>query len=125
MDGASEILDYLVSIIGNTVSYTRIFALNLVHGILSQIFFMLPGFIIIAEYEHHHEVTQVGLIALIIQCVVVVGLETLIVFLQSLRLHWVEWFSKMGYHGDGTIFKPFRARRIISKSKSTDLSTTS
>ncbi|MFX1513276.1 MAG: V-type ATP synthase subunit I [Promethearchaeota archaeon] len=116
LDGASEILDYLVSLIGNTVSYTRIFALNLVHGILSQIFFLLPAFVVIATYKAHGETTQVGLLALIIQCVVVVGLETLIVFLQTLRLHWVEWFSKLGYHGSGTQFTPFRSRRLISRS---------
>ncbi|MFX0116166.1 MAG: V-type ATP synthase subunit I, partial [Candidatus Hodarchaeota archaeon] len=37
LDGISEVIDYTLSLLGNTVSYARIFALFLVHGILSTL----------------------------------------------------------------------------------------
>jgi vacuolar-type H+-ATPase subunit I/STV1 len=41
-------------------------------------------------------------------------LETAFVFMQSLRLHWVEWFMKF-YGGSGTAFKPYGAERTHTK----------
>jgi V/A-type H+-transporting ATPase subunit I len=42
---------------------------------------------------------------LIIGNIGVMGLEGLLVFIQSLRLHLYEFFSKF-YTGEGTVFKP-------------------
>ena len=41
-------------------------------------------------------------------------LETAFVFMQSLRLHWVEWFLKF-YSGSGTAFKPYGADRVYTR----------
>lgn len=41
-------------------------------------------------------------------------LEGAFVFLQDLRLHWVEWFLKF-YAGSGTAFKPFGLERKHTK----------
>jgi vacuolar-type H+-ATPase subunit I/STV1 len=40
----------------------------------------------------------------------IIALEGIITFAHSLRLHWVEWFSKF-YKGDGTPFEGFMIRR--------------
>jgi len=37
----------------------------------------------------------------------VLTLEGLIVFVQTLRLHWVEWFGKF-YEGTGHSFAPYQ-----------------
>jgi len=46
--------------------------------------------------------------------VLILILETAFVFMQSLRLHWVEWFLKF-YAGSGTAFKPYGIVRSYTK----------
>jgi V/A-type H+-transporting ATPase subunit I len=45
--------------------------------------------------------------------VMILVLESAFVFLQSLRLHWVEWFLKF-YSGSGVAFKPFGIQRTYT-----------
>jgi V/A-type H+-transporting ATPase subunit I len=117
IEGISEVLDYTISLLGNTVSYARIFALFLVHGILSQLPVMLQdkfGLVLweVATYHTHEgDTVSVGFLGLLLGTLVILTFETLISFLQTLRLHWVEWFSKVGYQGKGTLFQPFKAKR--------------
>jgi vacuolar-type H+-ATPase subunit I/STV1 len=114
--------------VSHTVSYARIFALNTVHVILSGVFFnLIPGIIdipfsaftifgivIIPEFFMHdgHAVApHLPLVGAIVGTIVVGMLEGLLAFMHTLRLHYVEWFSKF-YHGDGIPFKPFVTKRI-------------
>ncbi|WP_455286350.1 V-type ATPase 116kDa subunit family protein, partial [[Eubacterium] cellulosolvens] len=46
--------------------------------------------------------------------VMILILEAAFVFLQSLRLHWVEWFLKF-YSGSGVAFKPFGMERTYTR----------
>ncbi|MFW9917025.1 MAG: V-type ATP synthase subunit I [Candidatus Thorarchaeota archaeon] len=117
IEAISEVLDYAISLLGNTVSYARIFALFLVHGILSQLPVIMQdnfGLVVweVATYHTHEgETVSVGFLGLVLGTVLILTFETLISFLQTLRLHWVEWFSKAGYQGRGTPFRPFKAKR--------------
>ncbi|MFW9928322.1 MAG: V-type ATP synthase subunit I [Candidatus Thorarchaeota archaeon] len=131
MDGMSEAIDFLLTLLSNSVSYARLFAVFIVHGILARLFVALFG---IEEIVFHHgEVTSVigGLIpllesvphiidvfvdlpliiSLLLGAAVIMSLELLITSIQAIRLHWVEWFSKMHYHGSGRQFKPFKSER--------------
>ncbi|MEE8182062.1 MAG: V-type ATPase 116kDa subunit family protein, partial [Candidatus Thorarchaeota archaeon] len=128
VDGLVEFMEYSLGMVSHTVSYARIFALNTVHVILSGVFFnLLPGIIdipfpalsifgivIIPEFFMHdgHSVApHLPLLGAIVGTVIVGMLEGLLAFMHTLRLHYVEWFSKF-YHGDGIPFKPFVTKRI-------------
>jgi len=90
--GVMESLEQLISSFSHTVSYLRILALNMIHGIFSKMF--LPA-------------DPLGFIAFIFGTVfVILGFEQLLVFLHTLRLHWVEWFTKF-YQGTGMKYQPF------------------
>lgn len=90
--GLNEAVENLLVSFSHSVSYVRILALKLVSSIFSSL--LLPvgliGFIPFAF----------GTFALILI------FETLLVFLHTLRLHWIEWFSKF-YQGTGHPFRPF------------------
>jgi len=130
MDGAVHFMESALSMISHTVSYARIFALNTVHVILSGVFFgfttgllmiyfppiSIGGLVIIPEtFNHHGEIILPGmsLIGAAIGSFLVGILEGLLAFMHTLRLHFVEWFSKF-YHAGGTPFAPFEAKRMFT-----------
>ncbi|TFG99641.1 hypothetical protein E4H12_02040 [Candidatus Thorarchaeota archaeon] len=139
MDGIVLFLEYAIGMISHTVSYARIFALNTVHIILSGVFFtLLPAVIYIPFPELTifgvelipHEVhtldplapsgAHLPLLGAIIGTFIVGILEGLLGFMHTLRLHFVEWFSKF-YHAGGVEFMPFRAKRIHTSRIKTDV----
>ncbi|MBD3190566.1 MAG: hypothetical protein GF308_07970 [Candidatus Heimdallarchaeota archaeon] len=106
LDGIAELLELVLSTFSNTISYARIFAMNAVHGALSQIF-------LFTMFTDGFGVINI-LSAIILGSLVIVPLEGLFSFLQTLRLHWVEFFAKMHYQGTGTEFKPITVERRYS-----------
>ncbi len=127
MDGVVYFLEYIIGMISHTVSYARIFALNTVHIILSSVFISLPAIFVIYFPEFSlfgleiipHEVTTLHytgppympLLGAFIGTLIVGVLEGLLGFMHTLRLHFVEWFSKF-YHAGGVEFQPFRVKRL-------------
>lgn len=97
MEGFSFTFEAFVSSLGNTVSYGRIMALLLSHAMMSSMFITLT------------EGQGIGLqlVAIIAGTFLVMVLEGLIIFVHTVRLHWVEWFSKF-YKGEGVGYKPFK-----------------
>jgi V/A-type H+-transporting ATPase subunit I len=134
MEGAALFMEYGIGTISHTVSYARIFALNIVHIILSSVFISLPAIIeipfphveifgveLIPEYVWHEEqlvTPYLPLLGAIVGTMIVGVLEGLLAFMHTLRLHYVEWFSKF-MHGGGIPFIPYHIKRIhtISTSK--------
>ena len=114
MDGISEWIDYLITMISNTISFARIFAYNIVHGSLSLVFIQVfagP----VTHSMSSFEILLSYLPGMIIGAPIVIGLELLVSFLQSLRLCWVEFFGKLHYVGSGYKFNPFKETRTYSK----------
>jgi V/A-type H+-transporting ATPase subunit I len=79
VDGFIGTFETAIESLSHTVSYLRILALALVHSLLSGIFIDLSG--------GNPFVLLVGTILILV-------LEGLIVFIHTVRLMWVEWFSK-------------------------------
>ena len=128
MDGVVHLLESVIGMISHTVSYARIFALNTVHIILSSVFItMLPPIINIyfpefslfgIEIIPHEVITEhytgppvMPILGAFIGTLIVGILEGLLGFMHTLRLHFVEWFSKF-YHAGGVEFQPFCAKRL-------------
>jgi vacuolar-type H+-ATPase subunit I/STV1 len=128
MDGIVHLLESVIGMISHTVSYARIFALNTVHIILSGVFitllppivniyfpsFSLFGVDIIPEVVHTAHYTGppvMPVLGAFIGTLIVGILEGLLGFMHTLRLHFVEWFSKF-YHAGGVDFQPFLVSRL-------------
>ncbi len=109
-EGGFEVFDTLILFLSNTISYSRIFALALVHAGLFLALFavaeMLMGIPIAGIILY--------LLVIILGTVVIMALESLIVFLHSLRLHYYEWFSKF-FKATGVKYQPFKAERVYTE----------
>ncbi len=89
-EGGLHAFEAFLSAPSNTFSYLRIWALN-----IADFYFKSALF------------TAMGILGAIIGNLLVMIIEGLIVFVQTLRLHWVEWFSKF-YEGAGLDFAPYK-----------------
>lgn len=103
MMGLNESFETLLVSFSHSVSYARILALKLVSSSFSTL--LLP-------------VSLVGIIPFTLGTVALILIfETLLAFLHTLRLHWIEWFSKF-YQGTGHLFRPFTITRLFTTYKS-------
>jgi V/A-type H+/Na+-transporting ATPase subunit I len=88
-EGGLHLMEVFIGAGSNTLSYLRIWALNLADFAVKFAFF-----------------TSFGIAGAVFGNILVMILEGLIVFVQTLRLHWVEWFGKF-YEGTGHSFAPY------------------
>jgi V/A-type H+-transporting ATPase subunit I len=102
----------LLSSLSHTISYVRILAMKLIDDVFLRLFLGVLVFFMAWGTVAGTALGYVLFSALTI--VLILILETAFVFMQSLRLHWVEWFMKF-YGGNGTAFKPYGAERAHTK----------
>jgi len=107
IEGFGSSLEALAASISNTVSYARIFAFFLVHHAVAELG-LAAG---IEDLGHWMAVGSYGtagmaVIIFVLATTLIMTLELLATFMQSLRLHWVEWFLKF-YQGTGKKYEPF------------------
>ena len=101
MEGIGFTVEVFAETLSHSMSYSRIMALGLVHSAMNYLFLVLGG------VEHGvFPLQSIPLIA--IGTILVMIIEGLVVFVHTLRLHWVEWFSKF-HSGEGIPFKPFKS----------------
>ncbi|MHA2294861.1 MAG: V-type ATP synthase subunit I [Candidatus Hodarchaeales archaeon] len=123
LDHLSEWLEYTLSLISNTISFARLMAIALVHGILSGVANNYLGFIsiYIPMLVDGYANVQLGvpvpipLLGLLIGGAAVTALEMMVSLIQSIRLSWVEFFTKMGYQGLGKQFVPYKVNYTFTK----------
>ena len=95
-EGISDSLESILTTLSHTVSYARILALCLTHEAFNKIFLIMGA-----------GIGPFMPLAILFGTIVVLMLEGALAIIQTLRLHWVEWFTKF-YSGDGTAYSPFK-----------------
>ena len=101
MVGVGFTVEVFAETLSHTMSYSRLMALGLIHSAMNYLFLVLGG------VEHGvFPLQSIPLIA--IGTILVLIIEGLVVFVHTLRLHWVEWFSTF-HSGEGIPFKPFES----------------
>ena len=104
-----EVLDTVVSTVSNTATFIRLAAFALSHAGLFLATFS------VADAVSHSGAGSVGAaLVLLIGNAVIIGLEGLIVAIQSVRLEYYEFFSKF-YSGNGEAYRPLRFAPVESE----------
>jgi V/A-type H+-transporting ATPase subunit I len=102
--------DFMIRLLSNTFSYSRILALLMAHWALIMVTYVVAGLVGSASPLD----LAISGIIIAIGNVFVLALEGLIVFIHTLRLHFYEWFSKF-YQGTGTEFNPLKQNSTYTK----------
>jgi V/A-type H+-transporting ATPase subunit I len=93
-----ELFEAVITFLSNTLSYIRIGAFAIAHGVLSLVVFLLAGLV----------GPKFGIgywVVVVLGNVFIVGFEGLIVGIQAMRLSYYEFFSKF-FTGGGMRFEP-------------------
>jgi V/A-type H+-transporting ATPase subunit I len=100
VQSAAEILEKIISMLSNTLSYVRVGAFAIVHaGFTGAVF-------IIAKLVGGGAETGFGYwTVVVLGNLFVIGLEGFIVTIQTMRLHYYEFFSKF-FQGGGSPYEP-------------------
>ncbi|MEB3851679.1 MAG: hypothetical protein LRS49_03755 [Desulfurococcales archaeon] len=101
--GVLEMYESALMVLGNTPSYLRIMGLSLAHSSLMFGFTEMT----LPLLSHGPAGLVGGAFVYILGNLITAGLEGILVFAHSLRLHFYEWFTKF-YHGGGVPFQPVR-----------------
>lgn len=101
--GAVELLESIISFVSNSLSFLRVGAFAVAHGVLSFVIFT------IGDLVQGSSAAGVAfeIIVYLIGNAVIIGLEGLIVTIQVIRLQYYEFFSKF-FTRTGKEFKPVR-----------------
>jgi len=105
-----ESSELLLSLLSNTMSYSRILALLMAHWALLTATYAISG--LISTFPMIGNILELAVI--IGGNILVIAFEGLIVFIHTLRLHFYEWFSKF-YEGTGTDFQPFKYQQRFTR----------
>jgi V/A-type H+-transporting ATPase subunit I len=92
-----DIFETVISMLSNTLSFVRVGAFAVAHGGLSLAIFSLAGDVPNIKFW----------IVILIGNIIIIGLEGLIVGIQTMRLHYYELFGKF-FTGGGMRFEPLQ-----------------
>ena len=113
--GLMDAFEALLASLSHTISYVRILAMKLIEDVFFHLFLGVLVFFI-AWGSLAGDALGYALFAALTTILIMI-LETAFVFMQSLRLHWVEWFLKF-YSGSGIAFKPYGILRTYTRVRS-------
>ena len=104
-----EVFEATLQSIGHTISYLRLWALNIAHESFMEVFLRIASIGYSINLVFGILIEGVGNILVMI-------LEGIVAFMHVLRLHWVEWFMKF-YGGSGYRFRAYEERLPVLKFK--------
>ncbi len=94
-----DLFEGVISMLSNTLSFVRVGAFAVAHGGLSLAIFALAG-----------EEPDLGFwITIALGNIFIIGFEGLIVYIQTMRLHYYEILGKF-FHGGGMRFEPLKLK---------------
>jgi len=102
--------ELILSLLSNTMSYSRILALLMAHWALLTVTYVISDLVSKTPFVGG----IMGALTVVFGNIFVVAFEGLIVFIHTLRLHFYEWFSKF-YEGTGIPFQPFKFQRKFTE----------
>jgi len=102
MHGVNFSVEVFIESLGHTLSFCRLAALFLAHTALSTMFLDLAG-----VKNGNFPPSSIPLIA--IGTILILCIEGLIVFVHTIRLHWIELLPKF-YSAKGTLFQPIEIK---------------
>lgn len=96
-------------LLGDILSYIRLFALGLAGGMLGQTFNSLALMVVEDQEGMGAIFAWIGFgLIIIVGHVLNIAMSCLSAFVHPLRLTFVEYFKNAGYEGKGTEYKPFK-----------------
>jgi V/A-type H+-transporting ATPase subunit I len=108
MEGIVELLEVFSGYLSNTLSFLRVAGLGIAHVSLMTAFFELAR---MAAAGSVLQFSIWSILILIVGNILVIGLEGLSAGIQSLRLHYYEFFTKF-FSGSGEIYSPISLRKV-------------
>jgi Archaeal/vacuolar-type H+-ATPase subunit I len=100
VQAAAELLEKVISVFSNTLSYVRVGAFAIVHAGFTNAVFVIARLL-----GGGHESGFVYWAVVVLGNLGVILLEAFIVFIQTMRLHYYEFFSKF-FRGGGSAYEP-------------------
>jgi vacuolar-type H+-ATPase subunit I/STV1 len=104
MSGIQFSTEILIESLDHTISFGRLAALSLTHSALNYMFLIIGG-------AGHSIFSLQSIPIIMVGTVLALTIEGLIIFVHTLRLHWVEWLPSF-YSGRGIPFKPIKLNSI-------------
>ena len=106
--GLWETYNMATGILGDLLSYIRLYALGLAGGMLGAAFNNLGLMVMGGSVEGATWQWLPFVLILVLGHVLNLAMSALGAFVHPLRLSFVEYFKNAGYEGKGTLYKPFK-----------------
>lgn len=102
MEGIDFSIEVLLETLDHTISFSRLAALFLTHAALNHMFLIIAG-------VENGVFTLQSIPILMLGTFLALSIEGLIIFVHTLRLHWIELLPEF-YSGKGILFKPLKVK---------------
>jgi V/A-type H+/Na+-transporting ATPase subunit I len=117
--GLWEFYQFVGGIVGNVLSYIRLFALGLAGGLLGAAFNYIAFMFIMKDGQIHYgsPLIVATILLLTIGHTINLGLSMIGSFVHPLRLTFVEFYGNLGFKGSAKPYAPFRQVKTIGTSQ--------